>query len=309
MTLYGAAYIGFAVVVMPRFEMERFCQAVQTHRITFVHVVPPVVLGLAKHPVVSHYDFSSLRMLNSGAAPLTSDLVAAVHARIGVPVKQGYGLSETSPTTHQQPYAEWRSKVGSIGHLMPNMEAQIVDESDQEVPVGATGELLLKGPNVFQGYLHQPERTRAAFAPGGWFRTGDVGRIDADGAFFVTDRAKELVKYKGFQVAPAELEGLLAGCEKVADAAVLGEYRAEMATEVPVAFVVPALGVGCGEAEAREIANWVAARVAPYKQLRGGVRFVDEVPKSASGKILRRVLKQRLEDENEKGHGRPRPKL
>ena len=307
--LIACIYRGWTLVVMPRFELEAFCRAIQSHRITFIYLVPPVILALAKHPVVDHFDLSSLRMLTSGAAPLTRELVEAVHNRIMVPVKQGYGLSETGPTATAQPWADWRTKIGSVGRLLPNMSAKHMSDDGRELPVGEVGELWLKGPNVFLGYLNNDASTRAALTPDGWFRTGDVGYQDAEANFYVTDRVKELVKYKGFQVAPAELEGLLASHARIDDCAVLGVYDEAQATEVPVAFIVAAKGVERNDAAAEEIKGWLAARVAGYKQLRGGVRFVDEIPKSASGKILRRVLKTRLEEEKRAAARKAGPKL
>ena len=282
---------------MPKFDLETFCRTVQERRITFSYVVPPVVLLLSKHPLVADYDLSSLRMLNSGAAPLTRELIEALHARTSVPVKQGYGLSETSPTTHAQPWPQWRATAGSVGLLAPNLTAKYMDEAEREVPVGRIGELWLKGPSVFKGYLNNEAGTRAALTADGYFRTGDVGYQDERGNFYITDRVKELIKYKGFQVPPAELEGLLVANPMVDDVAVVGVYDESQATEVPMAFVVPAKGVQRGEQSEKEIVDWMAGKVAPHKRLRGGVRFVDEIPKSASGKILRRVLKKRVEDE------------
>ncbi len=170
-----------------------------------------------------------------------------------------------------------------------------------EVPVGQTGEFWIKGPNVFKGYLNNPAGTANALTEDGYFKTGDVGHQDEQGNFFITDRVKELIKYKGFQVPPAELEGLIASHPKVADVAVVGVYEEEQATEVPRAYIVPAPGVEGGKETEAEIASWLAGRVARHKRLRGGIRFIDEVPKSASGKILRRVLKERVKEEKGRG--------
>lgn len=284
---------------MPKFSIEAFCAIIQAHRITFAYVVPPVVLLLSKHPAVSNYDLSTVRMMNSGAAPLTRELVEALYARLKIPVKQGYGLSETSPTTHTQPWERWLSTVGSVGTLLPNQTAKYMSPEEAEVPAGQTGELWIKGPNIFKGYLNNAAMTAEALTPDGYFRTGDVGHQDADGNFYITDRVKELIKYKGFQVPPAELEGLLLSHPGVADAAVVGVYDKAHATEVPRAYVVLASGVQAGRETEEQIVGWLRERVANHKRLRGGVRFVDEVPKSVSGKILRRVLKMRVKEEEE----------
>lgn len=300
-------YSGLHLYVMARFDLEKWCSHVQNYRITFSYIVPPVVLLLTKHPIIDKYDLSSLRMMNSGAAPLTRELIDALYARVKCGVKQGYGLSETSPTTHTLSWKDWDRFPGSVGKLLPNMEAKYMtmpedDSEPQEVPIGEVGELSMRGPNVFGGYLDNPTATAGCLSPDGWFRTGDVGYQDAEGNFFITDRVKELIKYKGFQVAPAELEGLLSDHENVNDVAVIGIESEEHGTEVPRAYIVPK---SKGSADAEKVIEWLSSRVAPYKKLRGGVRFVDEIPKSHSGKILRRVLKEQAKKEI----GTPKAKL
>lgn len=301
-----ALYRGYRLIVMSKFDIERWCAHVQNYRATFSYVVPPVVLLLGKHPVVDKYDLSSLRMMNSGAAPLTQELVESVYARIKVGIKQGYGLSETSPTTHSQQWEEWREHIGSVGKIMPNMEAKYMsmpeDGSEaKEVAVGEVGELYLRGPNIFLGYHQNPAATKECLSEDGWFRTGDVGYQDAMGNFYITDRVKELIKYKGFQVPPAELEGRLVENDAIDDVAVVGVESEAHGSEVPLACVVrsaksKASGVSA-EDEAANIVRWMDSKVAPHKRLRGGVRFVDSIPKNPSGKILRRVLKQKFKDE------------
>lgn len=282
---------------MPKFDLEDFCRFIQDLKVTFAYVVPPIVLLLSKHPLVSKYDLSSIRMMNSGAAPLTRELVEAVHGRLGIPVKQGYGLSETSPTTHTQPWADWDKTIGSVGLLLPYQTAKYMSAEEKEMPVGEVGELWIKGPNVFKGYLNNPEGTAHALTADGYFKTGDVGYQDKDGNFYITDRVKELIKYKGFQVPPAELEGILVSHPKVNDVAVIGVYDKNQATELPRAYIVPEGGLGKDDKDAKEIIDWLNAKVAHHKKLRGGVRFVDEIPKSVSGKILRRMLKVKAEEE------------
>jgi acyl-CoA synthetase (AMP-forming)/AMP-acid ligase II len=286
---------------MSKFDLPKFCEHIQTHKITFAYVVPPVVLALGKSPVVDNYDLSSMRMMNSGAAPLTRDLVETVHKRLNIPIKQGYGLSETSPTTHMQPWDTCLKYIGSVGRLLPNQTAKYMSPEEKEVPAGETGELWIKGPNIFQGYLNNVEGTKNALTEDGYFKTGDVGHQDEEGNFYITDRVKELIKYKGFQVPPAELEGYLLGHPDIDDVAVIGIQDHEQATEVPRAYVVPRKGVEAGKAKEKEIMEWLAKKVSNHKKLRGGVRFVDEIPKSASGKILRRVLKAQVVEEEKKG--------
>ncbi|PNY29198.1 4-coumarate-CoA ligase 1 [Tolypocladium capitatum] len=296
---------GATCVIMPRFNLEKACQLIQDHRITFLYVPPPIVLALGKHPVVAKYDLSSLRWINSAAAPLSRELVAAVWERLKVGVKQGYGLSETSPTVLMQLQDEWWRFQGSVGRLVPNMEAKIVDEGGEEVEQGEAGELLLRGPNIFQGYWNKPELNKETFTADGWFRTGDVFHVCPKGYFYITDRIKELIKYKGFQVPPAELEAKLIGREDIADVCVIGVWDPEQHTEIPRAYVVLRADVDQSDELAEDIVAWLGERVAPAKRLRGGVRFVKEIPKSQTGKILRRVLREQAKEED----ARPKARL
>ena len=300
--VHQSFYRGLKTVVLPKFDLESWCRIVQGYKITFAYVVPPVVLQLSKQPIVSKYDLSSLRMMNSGAAPLTRELVDALYARIKVPVKQGYGLSETSPTTHTQTWETWRSTIGAVGTLLPNQTAKYMSADEKELSVGEVGELWIKGPNVFKGYLNNVEGTKNALTPNGYFKTGDVGYQDTEGNFYITDRIKELIKYKGFQVPPAELEGLLVSHPHIDDVAVLGVWKEEQATEVPLAYVVPKKDVQPSPTLEKEITEWLGKKVASHKRLRGGIRWTEEIPKSVSGKILRRVLKAKYQgEEAEKG--------
>ncbi|KAK6362869.1 hypothetical protein TWF730_000322 [Orbilia blumenaviensis] len=293
-------YLGVKLVIMERFDLEKFCQLVEQYKVTFAYVVPPVVLGLAKHPIVSKYNLSSIRMMNSGAAPLTSEIQDAVFDRLKLKTKQGYGLSETSPTTHAQHWEDWKRKIGSVGPLLPNMTAKYVGDDGNEVPAGQTGELWLKGPNIMMGYWKNEEATKNCMTEDGYFKTGDVGHQDQDGDFYITDRVKELIKYKGFQVPPAELEGKIASHPKVDDVAVTGIWDDVQHTEVPRAYIVLAAGNQPTPEVANEIIEFVARNVAQHKKLRGGVKFVDVIPKSASGKILRRVLRDQAKAEKKK---------
>lgn len=294
---------------MDKFDLSAACSLIQKHKITMVYAVPPVILLLAKSPVIDQYDLSSIRMINSGAAPLTKDLVDAVWDRLKLPIKQGYGLSETSPVTHTTKWELARTTIGSVGHLLPSLKVKYIDEEENELKVGETGEICVKGPNVMLGYLNNPEATKNAFTKDGFFKTGDVGHEDEHGNVYITDRAKELIKFKGFQVAPAELEGKLAGHPKIADVGVVGIYEESLASEVPRAYVVLKPGVK-EEGMEKEIVEWLTERVAHYKRLRGGVRFVKEIPKSASGKILRRLIKEMAKkEETGKGQFHPKAKL
>ena len=285
-----ALRLGQTVVTMPRFDLEQFLQLMQDHRVTKAFLVPPVLVALAKHPMVDGYDLSALVRIVSGAAPLGDDLGAAVHARLGCEVKQGYGMTEASPVTHFVPAdAEGWTKYGSVGPVVPGVEAMLVDvDSGEEVADGERGELWVRGPNVMAGYLNNAEATARTLDADGWLHTGDVAVVDADGDFTIVDRVKELIKYKGYQVPPAELEALLLSHDAIADAAVI-PVPDEEAGEIPKAYVVLKPD---HELSADDVMAFTAERVAPYKKVRQ-VAFTDEIPKSASGKILRRVLVDR----------------
>ncbi|MFJ4270273.1 4-coumarate--CoA ligase family protein [Streptomyces coelicoflavus] len=284
--------LGATVVVLPRFDLEQFLAAIQNHRITSLYVAPPIVLALAKHPLVADYDLSSLKYIVSAAAPLDARLAAACSRRLGLPpVGQAYGMTELSPGTHVVPLdAMADAPPGTVGKLIAGTEMRIVSLTDpgKDLPADESGEILIRGPQIMKGYLGRPDATAALIDEEGWLHTGDVGHVDTDGWLFVVDRVKELIKYKGFQVAPAELEALLLTHPGIADAAVIGEYNDD-GNEVPHAFVVrqpaaPGLAEG-------EIMMYVAERVAPYKRVRK-VTLVDSVPRAASGKILRRQLRE-----------------
>jgi len=281
-------HLGATVVTMPRFDLEQFLGVIQDHRITFAHLVPPIVLALAKHPAVDNYDLSSLRIVFSGAAPLGPELEEACSKRLGVSVIQGYGMTETSPVTHVRDLND-TAHPGSIGPPVSSTEARVVDwATGEDVAAGRDGEVIVRGPQVMKGYLNNPEATAHTVDPDGWLHTGDIGRADEDGVFFIVDRLKELIKYKGFQVPPAELEAILLTHPAVADAAVIPSPDDE-AGEIPKAFVVLKPGA---DASGDELMTFAAEHVSPQKRIRL-VEFTDAIPKSASGKILRRVLVDR----------------
>jgi acyl-CoA synthetase (AMP-forming)/AMP-acid ligase II len=279
---------GATLVVMPRFELDKYLDLVERYRATMLHVVPPIVVALAKSPAAGGRDFSSVRKLFSGAAPLGAELIGQCTARVGAFMQQGYGLTETSPATHVTPDDPATTKPGSIGVPLANTECRIVDPATgDDVAPGRDGELWIRGPQVMLGYLNQPDATRATIDGDGWLHTGDLGHADADGHFFLVDRLKELIKYKGMQIAPAELESVLLSHPAVADAAVVPQQD-EQAGEIPRAFVVLK-----APATADELMAFVAARVASYKKIRA-VQFIDAIPKSPSGKILRRLLRDQM---------------
>jgi len=280
---------GATIVTMPRFDLEQFLSLHQEHKLTRAFVAPPMVVALAKHPLVDNYDLSALKLVFSGAAPLSAELAAECGARLDCEVVQGYGMTELSPVTHATPMGMF--KAGSVGLTIPSTETRIVDPlSGDDLGVDQDGEVWVRGPQVMKGYLNNDAATKATIDDDGWLHTGDIGHVDADGHLYVVDRLKELIKYKGFQVPPAELEALLLTHPQVADAAVIGIPDDE-AGEIPAAYVVlrPDQDVSAADIQA-----FVADKVANYKQVRR-VTFVDAVPKSASGKILRRVLRDQAQ--------------
>jgi acyl-CoA synthetase (AMP-forming)/AMP-acid ligase II len=267
-------------------------------------VAPPIVLALAKHPLVDKYDLSSLRTVCSGAAPLDQALAEAAQSRLrkgadtGVMVVQGYGMTELSPVSHttpdpghEPPGAPHEVPKGSVGYAIPNTECRLVDPgTGEDAAPGERGELWVRGPQVMKGYLNNPAATAETVDAEGWLHTGDVAIVDGHGCYTVVDRVKELIKYKGYQVAPAELEAVLLGHPEILDAAVIGVPDKESGEELPKAFVVRAPG---SELSDEAVMQYMAAKVAPHKKIRL-VEFIEQVPKSSAGKILRKDLKARL---------------
>ena len=286
---------GHTIITMQRFDMEQALQLIERYKVTQFYVVPPIVLGLAKTPLVDEYDVSSLRKILSGAAPLGVQLTEDVSKRLDCPVVQGYGMTELSPVSHIA--LGVNSKPGTSGVTAPDTQCRIVGEDGQDLGVNETGEVLVKGPQVMMGYLNNVEATRETLDSDGWLRTGDLGSIDEDGYLTIVDRVKELIKFKGFQVAPAELEAVLISHPDVADVAVIG-IADEQAGEVPKAFVVPKAALEDFSKDSRqqaekELIELTIRQLASYKKIQA-VEWVESIPKSPSGKILRRLLRDPL---------------
>ncbi len=277
------------VVTLPKFDLVEFLRVIAEHRVTYVYIAPPIAVALAKHPVVDQFDLSCIEVIFSGAAPLDAELGHAVAKRLGTRVRQGYGMTELSPVSHSMREEDDDADLNSVGVALPNTESKLVDpETGREVGPGERGELWVKGPNVMSGYLNNPEATAITLDDEGYLHTGDVATVTEDGVFTIVDRVKELIKYKGYQVPPAELEALLLTNDKVADAAVIG-VRDPEGEEVPKAFVVRQPGTELTE---DEVMAFVAERIAPHKKVRV-VEFIEAIPKSSSGKILRKDLRAR----------------
>jgi len=286
---------GATTVTLRQFDLEKFLRALEKYEVNVVGVVPPIVLALAASPLVERFDLSKLEALHCGAAPLSSEVANACSTRLGVRVSYGYGMTELSPLSHLSYRNAEKHKPDSTGYCLPNTVCKIIDvETKVVLKPGEKGEVCVRGPQVMKGYLGQPEATAEMIDSEGWVHTGDIGYADEDGALFIVDRLKELIKYKGRQVAPAELEAVLLSHPAIADAAVIPSPD-EKAGEVPIAFVVLKKS-----ATPAEIIDFVAERVAAHKKIRR-VEFVDEIPKSPAGKILRRLLVQRVREHVRRG--------
>ena len=284
----GVLHKGSTSIILDGFDPLSFLGAMQDYKVTFATVVPPIMVFLAKHPMVSGYDLSSLCHLISGAAPLSPHMEKEVLDRLGVPgllIRQGYGLSETTAASHF--LSTGLSKPGSIGGIANNTECKIIDvETGEECGPHRPGEVYLKGPCVMKGYYNNPEANAEVFTEDDFFKTGDIGYYDDEHDFYIVDRLKELIKVKGFQVPPAEIEALLLEHPLVADVAVIGIHD-EYAGERPKAFVVKRPG---SEVSASDIINFVREHASEYK-VPAQVEFIDAVPKLPSGKIQRKVLR------------------
>lgn len=290
--LLSSAWKGQELITMSgRFDLEEFCRLLEKHKPERAHLVPPIVLALAKSPIVDKYDCSSIRHIVSAAAPLGIDVELAAKQRLGCEIKQAWGMSELSPIGTLN--SDSASKPGSVGPLCASTHAKVVDSEGKSLPPHEDGELLIKGPQVMIGYLDDPEKTNECLSRTGWLRTGDICHYDEDGYFYVTDRLKELIKVRGYPVAPAELEGLLLTHDDIVDAAVI-QVPDPASGELPRAYVVLKEG---STMTAEDIQAWIKERVAPYKRLDGGVIFTSVIPKSASGKILRRILRDQAANE------------
>ncbi|CAG0894009.1 unnamed protein product [Cyprideis torosa] len=288
--LCSGSYHGAHTVTLDKLHPPVFMKIIREYRPTVLHLVPPLLNFLLNYPDAKADDFTSIRVFLCGAAPVSSNLFfyssRFLHKALSVRalIPEGYGMTEASPVTHLTPPS--KPKYGSCGLPVPNTEAVIRDISTGEnLPANKRGEICIRGPQVMKGYWNNEEATAATIDEEGWLRTGDVGLFDEDGYFWVVDRVKELIKVKGLQVAPAELENLLLKHPRIADCAVIGVPDAEVG-ERPRAYVVAR-----GQITEQEVAEHVKEHLSAHKHLTGGVELVEVIPKSATGKILRRELK------------------
>ena len=319
-SLMYSAWQGLTLVTMSKkFNFTKFCELIQEYKPERCHLVPPILLRIANDPIVENYDLSSIETIVCAAAPLSREVELAVETRVGgqCRVKQAWGMSELSPIGTIN--ADAAIKSGSIGPLIASTIGKILDSSGNSLPPNQSGELVIQGPQVMMGYLDNPAQTNDCLSAQGWLRTGDIAYYDNDGYFFITDRIKELIKVRGHQVAPAELEAVLLTYPDVVDAAVIGIHD-DYAGELPRAYVVRRCAminstisnsensdeevpetnaIKYNTVTESDIYEWVKERVAGYKRLDGGIIFVDAIPKSASGKILRRILRDQAKSETE----------
>ncbi|KAN0088986.1 acyl-CoA synthetases/AMP-acid ligases II [Hyaloscypha variabilis] len=288
-------WLGTYTMLMKKYSLDALLKLSAYHKATTLRLVPPIALAMMKADSLGSYDLSSIKFIMCSGAALQQDVIEALQRRMNkAPIFQGYGMTETNVATLRS--HEW-NRVGSVGRLFSNVEARIVDDDLNDVEEGQDGEMLVRGPTVFRRYLNDPAATKHAFHDG-WMRTGDVLHFDSDGFLYLTDRKKELIKYKGFQVAPAELEGILISHPFVNEGVVCATWDNHQGTEIPMAYVTLSSAgssyLGSRQTALKEIAEFVNAKVSPYKRLRGGVEVLDEIPKTPTGKILRRLLPARL---------------
>ncbi|KAJ5106107.1 hypothetical protein N7456_002782 [Penicillium angulare] len=300
---------GYTAYMMRRFALEEFLNTVEKYSITDLAMVPPIVIAILMSPISQGKPFlKKVRLAACGAAPLDKDVQARFRAMMGdsSPFTQVWGMTETSCIATNFPYPE-HDDTGSVGRLIPNLEAKLIDELGNNISAfGVRGELCVRGPTVTPGYYKNPEANAESFDADGWFKTGDIGYCDESSRkWYIVDRRKELIKVRGFQVAPPELEAVLLSHPQIIDAAVIGVTVPGADTEYPRAYVVRRPGeVGKTLAEA-DVQRWVLERLSRYKALTGGVKFVGTIPRNPSGKILKRVIREDAKKEVANGTLRP----
>ncbi|RIB22734.1 hypothetical protein C2G38_2173180 [Gigaspora rosea] len=317
--LHMTLMLGATAIIHSNFSVGTICESIQTFKINRIYATPPIILSLVNDPSAQQFDLSSVDMIKCGGAPLSDQSEKKFYNMFKIPILQGYGLTETGavilfPDTMKNTVPgiislngllnEWSIKqlflIGSVGNLLPNMKAKILSDDCHELGCNEPGELWVYGPNVMKSYVNDKVGTDSAIDKDGFFNTGDIAFVDEQGYYFIVDRNKEFIKGLGFHVAPSELESILLTHAAVSDAAVIGYYSEKEATELPTAYVTIKNVYKQSRALAEEIQSFVDEKVLPYKRLRGGILFIDKIPKNASGKILRRLLKESLNNNMKK---------
>ncbi|KAI4091738.1 MAG: hypothetical protein L6R37_007681 [Teloschistes peruensis] len=304
-----AVKLQIPVYILKAFDFIEVLRVIQTYKVTQLQLAPPVMVLLAKRPETAQYDLSSLTHIGCGAAPLSRDLQNKVSDKFNVPINQGWGMTEVTCSGSGVPLGQG-DDAGSIGMLLPNCEVKLICDNGKEAKVGEPGELYIRGPNVCLGYWRNSAATQDTISPDGWLRTGDVA-VTKGNKFWIVDRKKELIKIKGLQVAPAELEAVLLNNDHVDDAAVSvvpTDKKDRHGEERPRAYI-SLQEHAKGKTSAHEIQVWMEAQVAKHKRLTGGISFVSTVPKSPSGKILRKTLREWAKRDVPELETRMRPRL
>jgi len=314
--LHFSIFMGAPLVVLPKYTFHDFLTSMVQYRITHLWVVPPQMIALIKHPDTKKYDLSHVRCVMGGAAPVSGTLELELRKVLpGASIGQGFGMTETAAMLCTWPSHARHGTLGSAGRLITNVEAKVVKDDGTLAGYDESGELLVRSPSVALRYENDPQATKETFRDG-WLRTGDEVMFNKSGDMFIVDRTKEIFKVRGYQVAPAELEGHLLGHPAVTDAGVIG-VPDEYSGDIPFAFVVLEQGDAARAAKDEQerehlrqsIAKHVSDHKVRYKWLDGGIQFVDAIPKNPSGKILRRVMRDQVKNRKSAKFVPPPPKL
>ncbi|KAJ6002954.1 hypothetical protein N7451_005501 [Penicillium sp. IBT 35674x] len=296
-------WLGAYVCLMPRFDVKLYCRLLQDRSATLARLVPAVARILAENPIARKYRYPALEYFSCAAAPLHEETAAKLRKVFpGVALCQTYGCTELSGPCVQSGVRDKDLPLSASGSVISNTEIRFLDPDGKDVGCRGRGEIVCRGPNVMMGYMHNAKETAETILEGGWLRTGDLGYLDSKGYLYIYGRLKELIKYKGFQVAPSELENIIIQHPLVEEAAVIGIWSASQDTELPRAYVVLRED-NRGRSNAavlQEISNFVSDKVSNYKRLRGGVVAIDALPRNTTGKVLKKVLKDRAESDKDK---------
>ncbi|KAJ5414131.1 NRPS-like protein biosynthetic cluster [Penicillium cosmopolitanum] len=289
-------WLGYYVCMVPQFELDTYCRLMHEKHATLARLVPPVAVMLAENPIVDNYQYPNLEYFSCSAAPLKPAVASKLRNRFPlVSLCQTYGCTELSSCIAQSGVRDKDAPLVAAGTLLANVKIQFLDEQGKEVPAGQPGEIVVSTPTIMLGYKDNDEGTRESMHGPEWYKTGDLGYLDDKGYLIIVDRLKDVIKYKGFQISPTELEEIIGRHPMVKDSGVTSIWDDAEGTEIPLAFVVPQESTSSIDRErmAMEVQNLVAGEVAGYKKLRGGVWFIDQLPRNPTGKMLRRELRKK----------------